>query len=199
MDTSKKSEAVITSTKDTLSGTPWSCLSDFCHFDKMTLSHFWSLGKIIKPYRKLKTIIKKKMWGKVSHIFLNMSLKPLFFWAGEGRSMTKCPSWDSVHKAHHASLKQLSSFLPWASTGAVFMPWLLSGKCWALSGICKKVWFPPRGYLMAHLPACLAGTLWALGEVWTCSEITENVNMFGQKPLKTDIWAMPNHWSIIFP
>lgn len=79
VDTSKRPEAIITSTKETLSGTSWSCLSDFCHCDKMTLSHFGSLGKIRKAYRKFKNIIKEKMWGNVAFIFLTTSLQTLFF------------------------------------------------------------------------------------------------------------------------
>lgn len=148
-------------------------------------------------------MLKRKMlYGKVSHIFLNTSLQPLFFWAGEGRSITGCPCWGNVDFVHHASLEQLSSCLPWVSIGIMFMLWLLFGKCWALRGICMEILFPARGYLMKHLPACLGSTLGTLREVWTphrYSEITENVQMFGQNPLKSDVWAMPNHWSIIFP
>lgn len=194
---SERSEAVITSTKETLSGTSWTCLSDFCHFDKMTLSHFWSLGEIIKAYRKLKTIIKRKreercltsFWTWVC--YLNFS------------ELEKAGLWPNVpaEKMCTWHTMQLSSFSPWAPIGIMFMLWLLSGKCWTLSDICKEIWFPARGYLMTHLSACLASTLWAL-KVWSIShrysEITENVQMFSQKPLKSDVWAMPNPWSIIF-
>lgn len=144
----------------------------------MTLSLFWSRGEIIKAYRKLKTIIKKKMWGKVSHIFLSLwpELEKADWWPNVPAETMW--TWHTMQVWSNFPI-----FLPWASVGIVFMLWILSGKCWALCGICKEIWFPTRGCLMTHVPACLATTLGTLGEAWTLhryGEITENVPMFSK-------------------
>jgi len=128
MDMSKRSEAIITSAKETLSGTSWPCLSDFCHFDKITLSHFGPLREIRKAYRKHK---KKLLSGNLAYIFLNTSLQTLFFWPEEERSITRTPCWGNVHIAH---------ILPWASTAIVLMLSLQSGRHQAPSGICREIY-----------------------------------------------------------
>lgn len=115
--------------------------------------------------------------------------------------MTGCPCWGNVDFAHHASLEQLPSCLPWVPIG-MFMLWLLSGKCWALSGICTEILFPARSNLMSHLPACLGSTLWMLSmnttqvqwNYWKCSDVWS-------KPIKTryvgNAQPLEHHLSIV--
>lgn len=141
MDTSKRSGAVITSTKETLSGTSWSCLSDFCHFDKMTLSHFGPLGEIRKAYKKLKTIIKRKCCEETWLTSFWTQVCKLCF-SDLGRTGL-CPELPAeamcmLHTMHIWS--KGSSCLPWASIGIVLMLWLQSGKRQAPSGICREIY-----------------------------------------------------------